>query len=222
MFRHTLTLALPVAGYLLSACSLQAEVTGTYIEARTCQVYTGPCFANGETGLAGKEAVMAWNVEKGILQGADISGLNVVMVVKADKTLGFQGFESAKDVKASVMVDERASTQQREALVAMARQHAGLSESALVRVEATPVRVSLDTLELNGSVQAGKSVKLTTRKARKSDCICSNESAYYPPLVSLKNFVPGVTIDGTVRAKGLGSRWEVPGDRNVYMATFAR
>ena len=108
----------------------------------------------------------------------------------------------------------------REALTAFARDHVGLSKDQLVRVAAMPIDVKLDTTELNGMVNAGSDVKLSTRKARKDDCICSNESAYYPPIVQLENFVPGVTIDGSVRARGLGSRWEVPGDRNVYMATF--
>ena len=40
------------------------EITGHYVEARTCQVYTGPCFANGEIGVAGKDAVMAWREAK--------------------------------------------------------------------------------------------------------------------------------------------------------------
>jgi hypothetical protein len=26
-----------------------AEISGEYLEARTCDVYTGPCFANGDT-----------------------------------------------------------------------------------------------------------------------------------------------------------------------------
>ncbi len=210
------------AATLMLVSAAQAEISGTYIEARTCQVYTGPCFANGEVGLAGKEAVMAWNVEEGSHGGVDLQGLNVVMVVKADETIGFEGLKSVGKITASVMVDERANDQQREALAAMAVAHAGLDSGAVVRVEPMSIRVALDTAELTGDVEAGSAVKLTTRKARNDDCICSNESAYYPPLVALESFAAGVTIDGSVRARGLGSRWDVPGDRNVYMATFAQ
>ena len=39
-------------------------------------------------------------------------------------------------------------------------------------------------------------VQLETRRARPDDCICSNESAYYPPLTELANFAPGVTTVG--------------------------
>ena len=51
------------------------EVRGVYLETRTCQVYTGPCFANAETALAGKNAIMAWKIEKGSSQGVDLAKL---------------------------------------------------------------------------------------------------------------------------------------------------
>ena len=51
------TLAVPAAA--------ADQITGTYLESRTCQVYTGPCFANAETALAGHDALMAWNIEAG-------------------------------------------------------------------------------------------------------------------------------------------------------------
>ena len=36
-----------------------AAIKGDYIEARSADVYTGPCFANGEVGLVGNEAILA-------------------------------------------------------------------------------------------------------------------------------------------------------------------
>jgi hypothetical protein len=198
-----------------------ADVHGTYIEARTCQVYTGPCFANGEVGLTGHDAVMAWNIEEGQHGDVDLSGLKVVLVVKAEDTIGHEGLTGARPVAAAVMVDEQATQAQRQALVDFARSHAKLSSDKVVRVDAMPINMSLDTTELSGKVEAGDAVKMTTRKARQGDCICKNETAYYPPMVELQNFAPGVTIDSSIRARGLGSRWEAPGNRNVYMATFA-
>ena len=70
---HLLTAAL----VLLSAVStgLAAEITGEYLEARTCDVYTGPCFANAEMELAGKEALLAWKVDQGSWKGVSLDGL---------------------------------------------------------------------------------------------------------------------------------------------------
>ncbi len=52
-----------------------AGLTGKYIEARTCDVWTGPCFANAEMNLTGKHAVLGWKVEKGEFQGVSLDGL---------------------------------------------------------------------------------------------------------------------------------------------------
>jgi hypothetical protein len=164
---------------------------------------------------------MAWNIEKGKHANVDISGLSVVVVVNADETLGFQGLNDAKRVKSVILVDDKATDKQRDALVQFAKQHSGKAGLSVVRVDSIPIDMSLDVFDLKGNLKAGKIVKLATRKARPSDCICSNESAYYPPLAKVENFAPGVTIEGEFTGRGLGSRWSTPGDRSAYMATFA-
>ena len=83
-----------------------------------------------------------------------------------------------------------------------------------------PIEMELDNAKLTGNLQVGKLVTLKTRKARPQDCICSNESAYYPPLVKLAGFVPGVTIEGDVSARALGSRWSIPDSRTAYLGKF--
>jgi hypothetical protein len=197
-----------------------AELSGHYIEARTCQVYTGPCFANGEVGLAGKDAVMAWNIQKGDHDGINLGGLSVVVLLRADRTLGFQGIKDAKTLRSTIIVDQRADSRQRRALIDFAKRNTGQAADTVARVSYAPIEMSLDTATLSGRLLAGKSVELTTRKARKGDCICSNESAYYPPLATVENFAPGVTITGNVKARGLGTTWSIPQSRTAYMATF--
>src|SRR5713101_5228972 len=67
-----------------------AELTGKYVEARTCDVYTAPCFANAEMNLAGKHAVLGWRVDQGAIDGVKLVGLSVVAVIAASDTLGLQ------------------------------------------------------------------------------------------------------------------------------------
>ncbi len=206
---------------LASAGTLQ----GIYMETRTCQVYTGPCFANAEIGLAGKNAIMAWKIQQGSMdcgdQGdVDLAGLSVVLVTRASETLAFRGVDDPRTLKSVILVDERASSVQREALIQFARHHAGRAGKVIARIDSVAIDMKLDLLELRGELSAGKQVTLKTRKARPEDCICSNESAYYPPLASVENFVPGVTIEGQFNGRGLGTRWSTPGDRSSYMATF--
>lgn len=222
MLRHALSLAL--VSVALSATTLPAfagdSLTGTYLETRTCQVYTGPCFANAETAMAGREAVMAWNIQDGSRAGVDLAGLSVVMVVRGNDTLAYKGLDDPKELKAAIIVDEKASETQREALIAFAKEHTGRAGKEVVRVDAAPISMSLDTGELKGNLQAGELVKLSTRKARKGDCICMNEIAYYPPLTQIERFVPGVSIEAEYKGKGLGTRWSTPGSRSAYMGEF--
>ena len=219
MIRNTCLLVL-VATCCLPQILSAAETKGFYLESRTCQVYTGPCFANAEVGLSGRNAIMAWSIEEGQQEGVSLKGLNVVMLLDASQTLGFRGIDGPRQLKSVILVDQRADLQQRQALVNFAKKHAGRAGQYVVRIDTAPIQMSLDKEELRGSLEAGKTLKLTTRKARPDDCICSNESAYYPPLVKLKTFVPGVTMEGYFKGRGLGSRWSTPGDRSSYMATF--
>src|SRR5207302_11307841 len=90
----------------------QRTVIGDYIEARTADVFTGPCFANSEGGLVGELAVFGWKIDKGSWQGVELNGLSVVGVVKANATVGdvYHPFYPAKAV---LIVDEKASPEPR-------------------------------------------------------------------------------------------------------------
>src|SRR5260370_25455635 len=72
---------------ILAAPVGAAELTGKYVEARTCDVYTAPCFANAEMNLAGKHAVLGWRVDQGAVDGVKLDGLSVVALIAASDTL---------------------------------------------------------------------------------------------------------------------------------------
>ena len=121
-----------------------------------------------------------------------------------------------------LIVDAIASRdKQQAALLSFAKQHAGRAGENVVRVTTAPISMSLSELELAGQLDVGEDVKLVTRKARPEDCICSNETAYYPPLAKVTNFAAGVTTVGEFNGRGLGTRWSTPDARSAYMATFA-
>jgi hypothetical protein len=206
--------------FVLPAAVRAEQVSGSYLETRTCQVYTGPCFANAETGMAGREAVLAWNIEEGKRGGVDLAGLSVVVVVRGSDTLGHQGLNDPKELRSTIIVDDKASAEQRDALISFAKEHAGRAGKEVVRVDAAPISMSLDRADLRGNLAAGEMVKLTTRKAKATDCICTNEVAYYPPLAKIDQFAAGVTIEGEYKGKGLGTRWSTPNSRSAYMGVF--
>src|SRR2546430_17370054 len=110
------------------------NIRGEYIDARTADVYTGPCFANSESGLVGELAVFGWKVDKGSWQGVDLDGLSVVGAVKASATLG-DVYHPYYPAKAVLIVDERATPEQRIALRGFAQKMGGELLSDIVRVE---------------------------------------------------------------------------------------
>ena len=63
-----------------------AGIRGDYIEARTADVYTGPCFSNAEIFIYGSQAVMAWKVTEGSYNGVDLSGLGIAAAIQGTTT----------------------------------------------------------------------------------------------------------------------------------------
>lgn len=200
-------------------CAADA-VRGKYVEARTCQIYTGPCFANGEVGSVGKNAILVWRTDVGSIDGVDLAGRSVALVVKTSDTLGFNGFDDAEVTRAMVIVDRSSTPEQTVALEKFVLSQTGISRRDVVGVRRDEIQVDFDTDQLTATVSVGRMAHLVTRKARPGDCICSNESAYYPPLTKLLGFVPGVTIEGDVTARPLGTRWSIPDSRSAYLGMF--
>lgn len=203
-----------------AAASGADRLSGTYVEVRTCQVYTGPCFANGEVGSAGKNAIMTWQINGGSFAGVDLVGQSVAVIVKASHTLGFKGLGNAESKKAIVVINSTADAQEAAALKNFALLQTGIADQDVAGIHRADIQMQFDVDKITATVQVGDFARLETRKARKGDCICSNESAYYPPLTTLKGFVPGVTIEGDVKARRLGTRWSVPDSRTAYLGTF--
>jgi len=197
-------------------------VTGNYLETRTCDVYTGPCFANSQVGLTGNQAILAWSIDQGEFRGVDLSGLKVVMTVRACDTLGFgSGLVIHPDpIRSVILVDDQATPEQRDALVEFARERAGRVGGEVVRVTSTPIEMTTDHVDMVGTLRAGNEISVSTRKLGKGDCVCSNEKTFYPPLTVVQNSEPAFTIDAGFQGRGLGSRWSAPMARSAFLATF--
>src|SRR5262249_12743573 len=148
-------LALAVCALMVAAPVSAAEISGLYVEARTCDVWTGPCFANADMNLGGKHAVMAWKVQKGTLDNARLDGLGVVAVIAASDTLGI---EQTGPAKAILIVDSKANSAQREALISMAKKQGGHFLKKIIAIETAPI--DLVSCECKGGtcaeVKAGK------------------------------------------------------------------
>jgi hypothetical protein len=209
---------------LLPAPAGATQIQGDYLETRSADVWTGPCFANSETGLVGREAILAWRVQKGAWQGVSLDGLSVVGVVKASATLG-DPFGKPYPAEAVMIVDQRADADQRRALVAFAQEMGGGILDSVVRTEIAPIAMSVGhdgDQEATGSLLAGSLVDIETRAVADRDRHCGNEVTYYPPLAPTSHALPAVAVTDHYRGDVLGVSWTVHDKRNAFVGEFAR
>ncbi len=221
MLHRSTLVALVLAGGLAawSGTALAGNISGEYLEIRSCSVYTGPCFANAETGVTGREALMAWKIEQGKHNGVDLAGLKAVMAITAGETLGVAD-ELEKSVKAVILADEKANQQQRNALVDFVKSRAGKLAKDVQKVEFLAIDLKLDHADMVADLKAGRDVTIRTRKLAQTDCVCTNEVVFYPPLTKVDNYAPAFALEGRYSGRGLGTAWSQPDTRSAFLATF--
>jgi len=197
-----------------------AGITGQYVETRTCDVWTGPCFANADFNLTGKNALMAWKIDKGTLDDVSLDGLGVVAVISASDTLGLQQTGPGQAV---LIVDERATPAQRQALIRLAKKQGGKLLSNVVAVQTAPVDLTVCACKGDActELKAG-SVYIKTRCLDSHhDKACGNESAYYPPLAFGVDVQPAAAVEHGFRGTGLRETWREFDRRGAYVGSFA-
>jgi len=206
---------------LAAASSLSAgtaTVKGTYVEARTSEVFAGACVINSEVDTAGREALLAWKVDKGTFNGVRIDGLAVVAAVAGDKNLSVHeiGGEVAT-ARAAVFVDERATEAQRGALLAMVRSASNGLASTMV--EATPAAIEFVD-GMHDIRVATKSVRLAVQKHLDHDASCGNKQ-WFEPLSTVDHADLGATAENAFGGRSLGITWSDPNKRSGFVGTFS-
>jgi hypothetical protein len=204
----------------VAGTAFAGEITGQYVEARTCDIYTGPCFANADTGLTGRNGVVAWRIEKGSFDSVKLDGLGVVAVLSASETLGLTQSRTARSV---VIVDDKATSVQREALVNFAKRQAGDLLGNVISVKSAPIDLTICACKENSCavVKAGN-VRIETRCLDKShDRGCGNEWAYYPPLSKGVAVKAAMAIEHSFNGKEFNETWSDAERRGAYVGTFA-
>ncbi len=212
-----------------------AGIRGDYVEARTADVFTGPCFSNAEVFIYGNRAVMAWKVTEGSWNGVDLGGLCVAAAVDGTTTFTEDQPEKAESV---LMVDARADTRQREALIAMAKELGGARLSRIAKVTSTHMSLKLEE-HARPEPEAGHALhnmphsprasfwaaglaKIITRPLDDRDHACGNEVIAYPPLSKGVTAQPAYTLGHTFKGDGLQANWEDPNCRSSFVGHFTR
>ena len=198
------------------------NLTGTYVEARNADVFTGPCYANSEVNMMGNLAVRGWRIDSGSYNGVDLSGMAVVGVIRANATLG-DVINSAYPVQSVLIVDQKATGAQKEALQAFAKHMGGDLFQKVVRVDVQPITFEFEKNNLHSvraTMKAGELAKIETRPIQDGDHHCSNEEVWYAPLTKLDHYMAGVTLSHEYSGKDLNTTWKSPAKRSAFVGSF--
>lgn len=214
--------AMAAASVSFAATVPARSIHGNYIEARTADVYTGPCFANGEAEQVGKEAVFGWKIDSGDWHGVSLNGLAVVAVIRTEHTLGLSS-EPINPAKAVLIVDSRADAEQRLALQSFARHMGGELLANVAKVDFVPIELTVEGNNIhNGAAKltAGVLAEVQTRGMNATDHICGNEEVWYPPLTKTEHVMPAYALENTYAGDGLGETWHNRYKRSGFVGTF--
>jgi hypothetical protein len=219
-----LLLAVPAAfaATLPKSNALNTSVRGDYIEARTADVFTGPCFANSEVDLVGNLAVFGWRVNQGSWKGVKLDGLGVVGVVRASSTLGNVNGD-AYPVQAVLIIDEKANAEQRLALRAFAQRMGGDLLQDIVKVDYQPIAFEVEGNNVHSAsakLTAGTLANIQTRAINNGDHLCSNEENWYSPLTKVEHAMPAYALAHSFKGQGLGTTWSSPDKRSAFVGSF--
>ena len=214
-------LALSVALSGVMAATLAAtgpSVTGTYVDARTAEVFAGACIMNGEAATGGREALLAWKVDRGQVNGVGLDGLAVVAALAGDTNLGIHeiGGESTP-ARAAIYVDSRANAAQRKALVTMVKSLSGGLIGSVVQEAAAPIQFADNGHQITVSTDAAK---LTVAKHLNHDASCGNKQ-WFNPLTRVDRAEMGTTDQNEFNAGILRTKWSDPNKRSSFFGTFS-
>ncbi len=215
-----MVLSVALAG--LAASPLMAggrSVSGSYVEARTAEVFTGGCIMGSEAETMGREAILAWKVDRGSFNGVPLDGLSIVAAVAGDKNLGIQEIGGAHAVsRSTIFVDERANPAQRLALVAMANNLTNGTMGTIVNVTPAPIAFADGRAEVAISA-ANLALEVTKHAQHEPTC---GAMQWFHPLASVDEAEIGLTSTHSFTGSGLGVKWSDPNRRSSFFGTFSR
>ena len=220
--KPTLTGAV-VAVLVLSASMSAAErgsIRGDYVEARTAEIFAGGCIMNSEAETAGRQAVLAWRITSGSVDGVRLDGRAVVAAVAGDRNLGMRemGGEEPQVVRAVLTVDPGTTDAERRALVRLARELSGGLITEVVRVDVAPIR--FDTTADHIDVSTPDVVTLSINKEMVHDASCGAMQWFKPFSSGLTQSAMGTADAHAFAGTGLGSRWSAPNKRSAFWGRF--
>lgn len=222
---RTIVSGLAGAGMLAATCAALAAATpagtnapklaGEYVEARSCNVYTGACHANGELVTAGREAILAWQVDRGTYKGVRLDGLRAVAVMTGVDNLA----QPDAQRRTVLYVDARATGAQCKALAGALIDKYGAALGTVEAVKNAPVEFEHSGMDYTVRVP-GVAFLRTTRYAC-NECVMPH-AVWYAPFVPLKSsIVARAAVNEFKGSPELGRTWRREDENSSFVGDFA-
>lgn len=197
--------------FVLAAASAGAqEIQGRYVEARTASVMAGACHYNGELVTRGRDAVMAFRIDKGRRGPLDLQGVKAVAMVTSPDNL------IAGTDRRTILVIDSAATEDQATLAAVELGNRyGKAFGTIVDVRRAPVSFTEKDglLEVEAEGYARLSVKALADRA----CCKMPHLVWYEPLVPVADRQVGFTIKAESKAF---TPWMDAGENTAFHGTF--
>jgi uncharacterized protein DUF1326 len=192
-----------------------ASVRGEYVEVRTASVFAGACHYNGELTTAGRDALMAWNVESGVWQGIDLTGVRAVVIVSAAENLADKG--AAR--QAEIIIGDNASDAQSRAMLEALKSRYAASLGKIMSVRRGPLTFEHQSKAY--SVTADTFASITVEAMPDDLCCKMPQLVWYSPLVPLENRKVGYTTKALYAGGDVGEPWQRSGENSAFYGSFA-
>jgi len=207
--------ALLALGLVARPAAAAPAVSGDYIEARSCNLFVGACHAQGEYTTTGRQAILAWKVREGSVDGVSLNGLAALALVTADRNVG------APDAvrKAVLYLDASATPEQRAALAKLLKERAGDSLGEVLAVK--EARIAFDP---SGELYQVSAPGVATIRAKKEPgklCCVQKYEVWYQPFISLTDSKIGYSVLDEFTDHTLNTTWSGSDQNNAYFGQFS-
>ena len=210
--------AVLAATVILSAETDPVRVTGDYVEVRTAEVFTGACILGSEWESLGREAILGWRVSSGSVNGTSLAGLAAVAVVGADRNLGSEtlGAPAPSSIRTVLLIDERATAVQREALIAMVRVLAPALTRNVIELRSVPISFVRDGVDVRVTA-AEATLDVTTNFEHSPTC---GATRWFDPLATTTKAELGLARSHAWSGNTPGAKWEQTDRKSSFVGTF--
>ena len=213
-------LATAVLVSLLCALPLVADqaltVSGDYVEARSNEVYTCGCLYSGQMTTAGREAILAWRITRGVYDGTPLAGVKVAAVVVGDANLS--AYDGPR--RTALYLDESASEAQLRAIVALWQREYSQALGKIAAVHRASISFTQQGDAIHLSIP--NLVDVQARTARLPEDAHPGSFLWYQPFVPLRNSSLVTALNYEYSGVDFQHQWQdLMPSINGYLGEFA-